>query len=356
MPTVPLRTVLAAFQLAISVSPIWSYVLIALGLYLFVYGFRLLIRRRLLLSTPQSKIRSAALGLVEVNGLAVGPYTLHAPITGKACFYYRTVAWEYQQEGRSNQWKKVAEENLHVPFFLDDNTGTMLIDPRGAELDIHRDFRHEFSDSILSLADPVPQPVRTFLLRHGVACEKKIRVEEYCIKPKNALFIVGTLMENPSYRNDGGEAKKKIASLVRATSNDEAPDGPEIIYLSTENHPASSTQMTQQQKVAAALLKAGITKPAAWEAAGVSASSVAVEAPPAEAPQVPVDENKEALPAYDLNCPVVLGKGKNDQTLLISWRSETALARSLGWKSALMLSGGPALILAGVYLLLGLNT
>jgi hypothetical protein len=32
------------------------------------------------------------------------------------------------------------------------------------------------------------------------------------------------------------------------------------------------------------------------------------------------------------------------------------LARSLGWKSALMLSGGPALILAGVYLLLGLNT
>jgi E3 ubiquitin ligase len=352
---VPLRTVLAAFQLAISISPIWSYVLIAVGLYLFVVGFRLLIRRRLLLSTPQSKIRSAALGLVEVNGLAVGPYTLHAPITGKPCFYYRTVAWEYQQEGRSNQWKKVAEENLHVPFFLDDNTGTMLIDPRGAELDIHRDFRHEFSDSILSMADPVPQSVRSFLLRHGVACEKKIRVEEYCIKPKNALFIVGTLMENPSYRSDGSATKNKIASLVRATANHEASQGPEIVYLSTENLPASSSQMTQQQKVAAALLKAGITKPAAWEAAGVSASSVAVEAPPVEERQVPVEENKEALPGFDLNCPVVLGKGKNDQTLLISWRSETALARSLGWKSALMLSGGPVLILAGVYLFMGLN-
>jgi len=45
-------------------------------------------------------------------------------------------------------------------------------------------------------------------------------------------------------------------------------------------------------------------------------------------------------------------KGRNDKTLLISWRSERALARSLAWKSVFMLSGGPALILMGVYFLL----
>ena len=44
--------------------------------------------------------------------------------------------------------------------------------------------------------------------------------------------------------------------------------------------------------------------------------------------------------------------GKNDKTLVISWRSETALARSLAWKSALMLLGGPVLIILGLYFLL----
>ena len=41
---------------------------IAGGLYMFVRGFRMLARKRLLLNTPTSKIRSASLGLVEVSG------------------------------------------------------------------------------------------------------------------------------------------------------------------------------------------------------------------------------------------------------------------------------------------------
>ena len=154
--------VLAAIQLSIRVSPLGPLALLAGGSYLFFQGFRLLSKRRRLLSTPQSKIRSAALGLVEVNGLAVGSYTLHAPITGKPCYFYRTLVWEYQQEGRSGHWKKVAEENLHVPFFLDDNTGRLLIDPRGAEIGIVRQQEFEierakgiqlgsaFSDLIIS--------------------------------------------------------------------------------------------------------------------------------------------------------------------------------------------------------------
>jgi hypothetical protein len=71
---------------------ILSLVAIAGGLYFFVSGFRLLARKRLLLTTPTSKIRSAALGLVEVNGMAAGPYTMPAPITGKPCFLYHTTA------------------------------------------------------------------------------------------------------------------------------------------------------------------------------------------------------------------------------------------------------------------------
>jgi hypothetical protein len=76
------------------------------------------------------KIRSAALGLVEVNGRC---RSLHhsAPITGKPCFLYRTVAWQ-QRTGKKQEWEKVADETLHLPFFIDDSTGQLLIEPLGS--------------------------------------------------------------------------------------------------------------------------------------------------------------------------------------------------------------------------------
>jgi hypothetical protein len=42
-------------------------------------------------------------------------------------------------------------------------------------------------------------------------------------------------------------------------------------------------------------------------------------------------------------------KGKNNPTLLISWRSQRELANSLGWKCALMIWGGPVLALLSLY-------
>jgi hypothetical protein len=50
-----------------------AFVGVFAGVYLFYRGFRFLQRKRLILNTPASKIRSAAMGLVEINGLAVGP-------------------------------------------------------------------------------------------------------------------------------------------------------------------------------------------------------------------------------------------------------------------------------------------
>jgi hypothetical protein len=87
---------------------------------------------------------------------------------------------------------------MHVPFFLDDNTGKVMVDPRGAELDLHRDFQQEFCDSFLHYQTrSAVQCARLFSMRHGVNTTNKIKVEEFCIKPKNALFLLGTLGENP---------------------------------------------------------------------------------------------------------------------------------------------------------------
>jgi hypothetical protein len=367
---------------------IWLTIGLCAGLYFFLNGFRLLHRRRLILDTPTSKIRSASMGMVELSGLATGPYTLIAPVTQRPCYYFRTLVWEWKQQGRNKTWVKVAAECMHVPFFLDDNTGQVLIDPRGAELDIHCDFRQEFCDSLFTTKEEVPPNVRLLLSRHGVDTAHKIKVEEYCVKPKNALFLVGTLGENPglevtsrpiqdeepvsltaggfslplhgvslSLAEEGGNLFSGI--LTGGLQHDPKFDAiydkaitrasPRIIQLSPDQGPTKAADMTQQQKIAAALMKAGIANPAAWAAGGVMSTTFA--------DSTDNSAGKKNTPAnsFDPHPPVVIVKGKNNPTFLISWRSQRDIARSLGWKCALMIWGGPVLALLCLYGLLTLT-
>jgi hypothetical protein len=390
---------------------IWCVIGLCTGLYLFFNGFRLLQRRRLIRDTPVSKIRSASMGMVELNGLAVGPYTLIAPITARPCHYYRTIVWEWKRQGRSNAWVKVAAECMHVPFFLDDNTGKVMVDPRGAELDLHRDFQQEFSDSFFTLKPEAPPYVHAFLSRHNITTRNKIRVEEFCIKPGNALFVLGTLDENPgleltpqpirdneqytftsnaissnplrgafsstesfvSGRNKSTPERQSVSEFLTAGSAPRpyafesstfahSPLGKsiheeesrhaasaEVIQLSPESTQRELADMTQQQKIAAALRKAGIQNPAAWAVAKVAPTTPAVSTKNSQTvTTAPPD-------AFDPHPPVVLMKGKNNPTFLISWRSQRDIARSLGWRCTLMIWGGPAVTLLFLYGLLTLT-
>ena len=332
------------------------------------------------------------MGMVEVSGLAVGPYTMVAPITARPSYYYRTIVWEWKQRGKNKEWVKVAGDCMHVPFFLDDNTGRVLVDPRGADLDIHCDFRQEFCDSFFTTKDPAPENVRGFLASHGIVTSNKIRVEEFCIKPKNSLFILGTLAENPGLevtaqpiresvdltstgslamtlsssvsfsRVLGGESDAFPLArwLTGAQDSQEEVIRPHVIQISTGSGPATSAEMTQQQRIAAALLKAGISNPAAWSAAGLGAPSVPViqEAQvtgPDEDGNKSKGSNSGGASGFDLHPAVVLMKGTTNKAFLISWRSQQEVARSLGWKCALMIWGGPVLALVSLYLLLNMR-
>jgi hypothetical protein len=401
----------------------WCVIGLCAGIFAFVQGFRLLQRRHLILDTPFSKIRSASMGMVELSGLAIGPYTMVAPISARPCYYYRTLVWEWKHQGKSNEWVKVAAECMHLPFFLDDNTGRVLVDPRGADLDIHCDFLEEFSDALFTTKDPAPGTVRAFLARHGVDTDNKIKVEEYCIKPKNSLFILGSLADNPGIevmpqptreeesllstpRNAllslagasisfassshlfGNQREENLDTMLlpEPHTTDASARGSQVIRLSPKTAPAKSTDMTQQQKVAAALVKAGISNPAAWAAAGLGEPTVRVNSDPAFAsrntsdaalnPPVDGDGNTNAgvlgpaapltptftqdvapnsvaakSDAFDPRPPIVLMKGTNNPAFMISWRSQQAVAGRLRWKSMLMIWGGPALALACLYTL-----
>jgi E3 ubiquitin ligase len=354
------------------------------GIYLFFRGFRVLQRRRLIRDTPTSKIRSASMGLVEVCGLATGPHVMKAPITNLPCYYYRSMVWQWKQAGKNKEWVKIIDESLHLPFYLDDNTGRVLVNPQGAELDIHRDFHEEYSPSLFSDKDFVPVNVSNFLARHGFGNDReKIKVDEYCIKPKNALFILGTLAENTGvevsakpvptlaatgtgvtfsisgFKDDPlqsvlGAVPGMMQTTVQTTSfstvittrkyDPGAGTSPEIIRLHTDSSkPLTADQMTQQQKIAAALTKAGISNPAAWAAAGVD--------PGPTTAAVVTPENGIAVDNFDLKPKVALMKGTHNPAFFISWRSQRDVLASLGWKSALYIWCGPILTLLCSYLL-----
>lgn len=325
------------------------------GLYVFFRGFLLLSRKRLLLNTPTSKIRSAAMGLLEVSGTATGPYLLHTPIAAVPCFLYRTIVWQKTDDSRNNEWKKVAEETLHVPFFLDDGTGRLLVQPQGAELDLSRDFYQDFSDTILS-PHATPEVV-SFLARHGVTPADKIRVEECSIRPQSRLFIIGTLGDNPGIdvTPEPSAASIPITFRTKIGSDFEAGPPAEVIRLS-EPQPPSPVPSTQQSRIAAALVKAGIHSPAAWEAAGLPSEQARVAAAPTVTTISLTDANTgrqmPETPGFDLKPPVALMKGQNDPAFLISWRSQRAVVRSLAWKSAAMIWGGAALTLLAIYIVL----
>jgi len=386
---------------------VWSAVGICAGLYFFFNGFRVLQRRHLVLNTPVSKIRGAAMGMVEISGLAAGPHTIVAPITARPCYFYRTIVWEWKRQGRSNRWVKVAGECIHVPFFLDDNTGKVLIDPSGAELDLHRDFQQEFCDSFFTMKEEAPPNVHSFLSRHGVSTTNKIKVEEYCIKPKNSLFVMGTLAgntglelaarpiidrEHDTQRTAGlnlttavlgqavlEDAPDSVAVLDRSVSESlmrrsfggtdfgetnfhKSPfatsalgqsilqeesmraAAAQVIHITPNPVTTKTTEMTQQQKIAAALMKAGISNPAAWSAAGVMGANASAG--------VAISPDGAATEGFELRPPVVLMKGKNNPMFLISWRSQREIAKSLGWKCTLMIWGGPALAVLSLYILL----
>ncbi|WP_083928766.1 GIDE domain-containing protein [Geopsychrobacter electrodiphilus] len=95
-----------------------------------ISGFRLLTLKRLMQNTPTSKIRSIAMGLVEVQGTARRQYALFSPRTDIPCIYYRLIRYRKNQK---NDWVVSSiTSSGHVPFWLEDNTGRVSVDPAAA--------------------------------------------------------------------------------------------------------------------------------------------------------------------------------------------------------------------------------
>src|SRR5262245_60877393 len=114
---------------------LWACAGTIAGLVAFYHGFTQLKKKRLMENIPTSKIRSMALGLVEVEGDAEPVALLTAPFSKAACVYYQYKVEELRQSRNSRTWVMIHHGNSQdAPFYLHDDTGQVLVNPRGSEV------------------------------------------------------------------------------------------------------------------------------------------------------------------------------------------------------------------------------
>ena len=341
------------------------------GTLLFFRGFRMLRYKRLILDTPLSRIHSASVGLVEITGTPIGPKTLTAPVTTEPCYYYRVQAWEWKESGNKHEWEQVLDESLCVPFFLEDGTGRILIDPQGAEMDVHRSFFDEIGASFRSGRDLHYENARSFLVKRGLVAYEKIKIEERILQPGFPLFVFGTLGENPSRgswdpqpHHAGGGASPfnidfasgpglAITLQSTTTGSQTGPLNSARVNVLTHIPGAQVTTFKMQRAPGSGT---PVLSPAAAEAlqrfnANVPAG-VLVEAPNTVTvinDSVPANPRD---PAFDLQPSAAISKGQRGEPFTISWHSQKEVVQALAWKSLLYIWGGPVLAIVSLYFLL----
>jgi len=167
------------------------------GFGLFVYGWIVRQRKRLIESIPTSTIRSLALGLVEISGQAQPEESLlSAPFSGLPCVFYSYAVEEHVGSGKHARWETIAKGTSEQPFFVRDTTGRVLVVPLGAELILPDE--HTFRNDWLRELSPT---AIAGLNRLGISTEhwirsKTLRCREAFIQPEELVYVLGTAHEH----------------------------------------------------------------------------------------------------------------------------------------------------------------
>ena len=173
-------------------SPTVAFAVLGIvGCVLFAHGFVLWRRKRAIEDTPPSKIRSVALGAAELEGTARPKDPLVAPVSGLPCAWYRYRIERETHSGNERNWTTVASgDSADWPFYLEDETGRVRVDPKGATAEIPNQI-HE--------TDPeISGPLAQLLTDHGIDCSSgwfgnrsRLRVSEARVDPGARLFVYG---------------------------------------------------------------------------------------------------------------------------------------------------------------------
>jgi hypothetical protein len=279
---------------------------VAAGCFFFAKGFAVWRRKRTVEDTPRARVRSMALGRVALEGKAV-PWVsgLRAPLSGVECCWYRFLVEEERRSGKSRQWYTVAHgDSSEWPFYLADETGRVLVQPKGARMvvtnDLHQTNPDLGGDIGARLAQLGVDPT-SFL-----GFQRPVRVSEARLVQGDVVYVLGVAQTRPSLHDERRAALQQRLTALKS-------DRDAMKRLDTDGD--------------------GVVSAEEWEVAR----------------QTLVGET-DAAPAEDR--VVVARSPSGQEPFLISDRAEAALARSLGWQAWGSVVGGAVLALGSLWALL----
>ena len=278
------------------------------GLLIFFHGFVCLKRARRIENVPTSRIRSLPMGTVEISGQANSPAALKTPFTLVDCVWYQFLIEEYRQSGRSSNYMVVSRGNSEdIPFYVEDETGKILIDPRGALVEVKcREVTYQSPEGLKLGLFGIGQGLR---LQLGLLGSKQgsLRITEIYIPWKYPVYVIGTAQ---AVKADPGSGQTE--TLARLRELKKSPEKLAAFDLDRDGRIDSEEWEQARAAVEQELLAEKLRSPAAEE-------------------------------------QVFIGRGDADELFLISDRSERKLLWSLKARSLLGILGGGGLILAVVY-------
>src|SRR5258706_12461979 len=169
--------------------PVVAAVALATGPWLFWKGFRQLHVLRLVENTPTARIRSMAMGMVEVHGNVSARSTLVAPFSGKACAHWQV---DISVRGRNRgSWSVIHRNASGSPFFLEDDTGVALVYPHGSDCRLHFGTEEECFGLV------PPSPYAEYPHEHGSFMTQSARLgmmrfRERMLEDGQQVYVLGT--------------------------------------------------------------------------------------------------------------------------------------------------------------------
>lgn len=283
------------------------------GIWSFFRGFMRLRRKRLIENIPTSTVRGMAMGIVELVGKARRAKALRGPLSGLDCVVYRYLVERYEQRGKSGSWVTIAQgDSFYCPFWIDDGSGKVLVSPQGSELILT--LSYEFKTG---LGRKIPDKLIEFLNTHNIKYKtwfftNSLRFKEWDIFPEQMVYVLGTAQKKEVHWSERNvKIFKRIEELKADQDKMQAVD---------EN-------------------KDGVIDAQEWSWAVAKLEQELLE-----------EEVKSA--SLEEHGDVIISKGTEVTTFIISDHSQKELTRKLNWQVIGGVFGGAALTLAAMAYLL----
>jgi hypothetical protein len=157
---------------------------------------RAVLQGRQISDTPTSRIASAAQGYTELRGhgepLAGTP--LLSPVNGLPVLWYRV---ETMRRTSDNKWVHESTVESDASFLLDDGSGSVAVDPEGAEMLVRRKDTHTTGDR---------------------------RITQWCLIRNDPIYVIGDFVTLGSITPD-----HDVAAQVRDLLADWKRDRPSLL-------------------------------------------------------------------------------------------------------------------------------